>query len=140
MATLAAMRTAIKKTIKDNISGLQIYESVPDVEEAPCVVILPESADFHVSMARGSDTWEFSIVVMAPRVDAQDGQRQLDQYVSGSGPKSLREVFFKNDSLGLADTTSTVKSMKGYGGNFDTAGNNYVGAVLRLSVTTSGSA
>lgn len=140
MATLGQMRDAIKKTIKDNLSGVHVYDTIPDVQEVPCVMVLPVSADYHVAFARGSDTWEFDLVVSVSRVDVNAGQEQLDAYVSGHGPKSIRQIMFQNDSLGLPDTTSTVKSMKGYGGNFDTAGNNYVGAVLRLSVTTSGTA
>jgi hypothetical protein len=140
MATLVQMRDAIKKTIKDNLSGVHVYDTVPDIQEVPCVVVIPHSADFHVAFARGSDTWEFDLAVMVSHVDVNAGQDQLDNFVSGSGPKSIREIFFNNDDLGLPDTTSTVKSMKGYGGNFDTAGNNYIGAVLRLSVTTSGTA
>lgn len=140
MATLAAIRDGIKDTLMQNIAGLHVYDTVPDDHAVPCVLVVPQSADFHVSMARGSDTWEFDLVVIVSRVDVRAGQDQLDAFVSGSGAKSVRQVIFQNSTLGLENTDSTVKSMKGYGGNYDTAGNNYVGAVLRLVVTTSGTA
>jgi hypothetical protein len=140
MATLNAIRDAIKTTLKANLPGVHIYDNVPDVQEVPCVIVLPIMADFTVAFARGSDTWQFDLVVSVSRVDVQDGQEQLDKYVSGSGAKSIRQIIFNNPTLGLADTDAHIKSMKGYGGNFDTAGNNYVGALLRLVVVTSGTA
>lgn len=140
MATLAALRDAIKTTITANISGIQVYDTVPDVTVVPAVVIYPADADFDFAMGRGSDKEEFDLYVLCQRAVADEGQNTLDELTAGSGARSIRQVIFNNPTLGLASTDAHVSGRSGYGGQFETALIQHVGAMLRLVVLTSGTA
>ncbi|MFT2016295.1 hypothetical protein ACMA1D_10695 [Streptomyces sp. 796.1] len=140
MASLMELRTAVKTALQAQIPGLICYDTVPDVAQCPAVVVMPVDADFAVSLQRGTDTWNFDLFVLVPRTDSGLSQDRLDNYLSGSGPSSVRQAIYENRSLGLPDTESLIKSMRGYGGEFATARIPHVGAVLRLVVHTSGTA
>jgi hypothetical protein len=111
MATLAAIRDGIKDTIEANVTGLRVYDVVEDVTLPPAVVVLPAEADFDVAMGRGTDTWTFD-----------------------------RQVIFNNKTLGLSDVNAHISGMSRYGAEFEAAGVEHIGAVLRLIVHTTGTA
>lgn len=141
MATLAALRDAVKTTITSNITGVEVYDTVPDVVETPAIAVLPAEGNFHSAMARGTDRWEFDLYVLCQRAVIDEGQDSLDAYVSGAGSSSIREVIWNNKALGLSDGTDAhVSGMGEYGAQFETAGIPHVGAVLRLVVLTPGTA
>jgi hypothetical protein len=132
-SSLSEIRDAIKSTITQ--VGLNVYETVSDVQNSPAVVVLPAEIDFTKAMARGGDEYKFDLCVLVARTETRLAQEKLDQYITGKGPLSIREFLFVNSSLGLPDVDCIVERMRGYGGSFDTAGTNFVGAVLRLCVT-----
>lgn len=140
MGTLAALRDAIRTTIKTNIPGIEVYDTVPDVAVVPAVVIYPADADFDFAMGRGTDREEFDLYVLCQRAVADEGQNTLDELTAGSGDRSIREVIFNNPTLGLESTDAHVSSRSGYGGQFETALVPHIGALLRLVVVTSGTA
>ena len=132
MSSLTEIREALKKTISQ--SGLNVYETVPDVTNSPAVVILPDDSDYSNAMAMGGDEYHFNVAVLVAAHNIRDAQRQLDAYVTGQGEKSVREFLFRNSDLGLGDVDCHVKGFKGYGGSFKTAMTNSVGAVLKVCV------
>ena len=135
MSSLAQIRDAIKSTLA--MPGLHVYDTVADVVNVPAVVVMPYQSDYATAMAMGGDTYWFNLAVMVQRSgDTRDSQEQLDLYITGKGPKSIREHIFHNCDLGLDDVDAVVEGVPkdGYGGTFDTAGFNYVGALLRLRV------
>jgi hypothetical protein len=138
MASLQSIREAIRATIIANLSGVEVYDTVPDVTVVPAVVVWPDIADFNVAMGRGYDRWEFDLYVLASRGVADEGQNALDGYISGAGSTSIRQVIWQNRTLGLAGTDAYVARMSRYGGSFDTAQVPHIGAVLQLVVTTPG--
>lgn len=135
MSSLAEIRDAIAATIQQQ--GLNVYDTVPDVQNVPACVVIPVEADYTVAMAMGGDKYVFNLAIMVQRSETRQAQEALDEYVTGKGPKSIREFIFRNCTLGLDDVDAVVEGIPkgGYGGTFDTAGLNYVGALLRLSVT-----
>lgn len=140
MAGLGAIRDAIRTTITSNISGVEVHDTVPDVAVTPAVVIFPVESDFTTAMGRGTDRHEIDLYVLCQRAVADEGQDALDAYVTGAGSSSIRQVIFQNPTLGLASTDVTVTGMRGYGGSFETARVDHIGAILRLLVVTPGTA
>jgi hypothetical protein len=132
VSSLTEIRDALKATIQQ--SGLNVYETVPDVTNSPAAVILPDTSSYTNAMAMGGDEYEFDVAVLVAAHNIRDAQRQLDQFVTGKGEKSIREYLFRNSNLGLDDVDCHVKGFKGYGGSFKTAMTNSVGAVLRVCV------
>lgn len=140
MAALSAIRDGIRDTLLANIPGVEVYDTVPDVVITPAIVVEPETADFFVAMGRGTDEWIFNLYVLCSRAVADEGQDQLDAYVTGAGTSSVRQVIFQNKTLGLTGTDANVSGMSGYGGTFESASIPHIGAVLRLVVVTPGTA
>jgi len=141
MPTLGQIRQAIDNTIQNNIPGLRGFNDVTDVVQVPAMVVMParDTADFNGAFGRGMDIWRFDLYVLVARSESSVAQGALDQYVSGSGDRSLRRVFFEHPDLGLAGVDDVhVEGIREYGGQFQTARINHVGAIVRLTVRTSG--
>ena len=133
-SSLQDILEAIKRTVSQ--TGLNVYDHQSDVTNSPACVIMPHSISFTGAMAMGGDDYDFDLAIVVANVNTKEAQRKLNQYITGKGPKSLREHLFRNGSLGLPDVDCVIKGMRGYGGRFETATTNYVGAVLKLCVTT----
>jgi hypothetical protein len=131
-SSLTEIREALKATLAQ--AGLNVYETVADVNNSPAAVIMPDAASFIGAMHMGTDEYYFDIPVLVSAHNIRDAQNQLDKYVTGQGDKSLRQLLFQNQSLGLDDVSCIAKGFKGYGGSFKTAMTNQVGAVLRVCV------
>lgn len=139
MATLKAIRDAVKTTLDAAIATLHVYDTVPDVVNLPAVVVKPVLSDFHKAMGRGVDQWEFDLEVLVSTADLDLGQDALDEFVNGSGSNSIRQAIFNARTLGLSGTDASVAGMTEYG--ITTAADiPHIGAVLRLVVVTSGTA
>lgn len=139
MPSLKTIRTAVKTTLDAAIPDLFSYNNVPEVTNTPAAVVRPDTSDFQVSMGRGTDTWEFEVLVLVPYGEADVAQDQLDDYVNGFGAKSIRQAIFTNRALGLTDVSAHIAGMSDYGpvqvGDIE-----YLGATLRLVVHTTGTA
>jgi hypothetical protein len=141
MASLSAIRDAVKATLEANVTGLRVYDTVPDLINLPALLVLPVETNFNVAMGRGSDTYQIDLFVMTSRTVPRTGQDGLDAFVTGAGAQSIRAAIFANRSLGLTDGTEAfVSGMSRYGGSFAAASIDHIGAALRLVVTTPGTA
>jgi len=140
MSSLAQIRDAIKATVGASIPSLFAYDTVPGSPNLPAVVVMPaeDAADFQVAMGRGLDTWTFDLFVLCSYAEAGLGQDALDSYITCAGDSSIREAIFNAKTLGLADCSAHVASVRHYGSRFAAASIDHVGAVLRLVVLTSG--
>ena len=139
MASFSTIRTAIKTTLADNISGLRVYDTIDDMINVPACVVVPTSIDFNEAMARGTDKYDFDVLVVVSRADSRSGQNQLDSFINGSGSNSIRQAIFQNSTLGQSDTSAVVTSMSDYGGTYAVNGVESIGARLGVTVYTKGS-
>lgn len=140
MASLAEIRAAVRTTITTAVTTLHGYDKIPDKPNLPALIVLPLVADFAVAMGRGTDTYEFDLIVLVPYADAEVGQAALDPYVTGAGAASIRQAIWNAKSLGRADCDAHVRRMDNYGGQFEAVGVPHIGAKLRLVVHTTGTA
>lgn len=141
MATVEQIRDALVTTIRSNITGVQVYARFEDVIEAPAIVVSvnpKESADFTGAFARGLDQWNFELHVFANRREGGYAQKELDQFLTGSGSKSIRQVLYQNPTIGLSETDAFVEGVKNYGGENPYAKIPHVGATVNVCVRTSG--
>lgn len=137
MAGLSAIRIALRNLIKTGIPELVVYDTIPEVAQMPALVICPESCDFTKAMRRGHDEYQFELFVLVARTETEVAQNRLDQYITGAGAKSIRQLIYGADGF-LEGTSGIVTGMKGYGGSFSNAGLDHVGAMLTLTVITPG--
>lgn len=139
MSSLKVIRTAIKTTLEAGISGIKCYDTVQDATNVlPAVVVIPFTADFEKAMGRGTDQWSIDLLVLTSTGDPTIGQNSLDDFVSGAGTKSIRQVIFQNKTLGLTDVDAHVSQLLEYGMRFTNAEVPHIGARLRLEIYTSG--
>lgn len=105
----------------------------------PAVVVKPVSGDFTGAFQRGLDTWEFDVYVLVARQEGPTQQELLDQFITGAGPNSIRQVVYQTPQLGREDISDAmVKKMTGYGGTFQAAHIAHTGAILKVTVLTDG--
>lgn len=140
MASLKEIRSALKTTIEANIANVRVFHRMPDVTEGHSILVEPEAVDYSKTFGRGFDEYDFNLYVMVPNIESSKAQDLLDEYVAGAGTKSIRQVIFNNRTLGLTGTDAFIKKMHGYGGHFEVARIQHIGAVLDLCVLTSGTA
>ncbi|MFJ9848575.1 hypothetical protein [Streptomyces sp. NPDC101150] len=140
MASLAAIRDALKATIEANVSGIRGYDTVPDVTNLPAFVIQPVAGDFTGAFARGMDEWTFDLYVLVSSADSRRSQEALDSYITGAGSSSIRQALFSNSDLGLSGVDAFVSGVRGYGGSYESASIHHIGAILRVCVYTPGTA
>lgn len=142
MASLTAIRDAVKTTLEAAIPSLHVFPRIPDDTggQPVAAVLLPATADFAQAMGRGVDTWVFDLLVLVPIGDPDVGQATLDEYVTGAGPKSIRQAVFTARSLGLDQVDAHVQAMTAYNVAFVAAGFDHLGGSLRLVVHTKGTA
>lgn len=140
MANITAIRAALKSTIETAIPKLRVFATMPDVTEGHSVLIDPQECDYAKTMQRGMDEYSFSLYVMVPWVETRKAQDNLDPYVSGHGSLSVRQAIYKDPTLGGVVEDAFVKGMRSYGGHFQVAKIQHVGAILDLTVITSGTA
>ena len=139
MATMAQIRDGLKTTIS-NISGLRVYDTVPDQAiNFPVCLFIPTSIEFDLAMQRGTDRYEFELTVAVQRADSRTAQDKLDAFVTGSGSSSIRQIIYNNSSLGLSDTDARVTGMNNYAADVSLNGIDGVGANLTIEVFTKGS-
>lgn len=143
MASLAELRTGVKTTLVAALGGgTEVYDTIPGQPVLPCVCVVPDSANFVVSMAKGTDTWQFDLIVLVPSGENKVGQSRLDPYVTGAGALSIRQAIYAANTptlgLGLANTNAHVSGMTDYGGSFEAVDVDHIGAKLRLVVHTRG--
>lgn len=136
--TLGDIRVAVKHTISQH--GVAVFDTIEDilVGSPVAVMVEPHLTDYEGAMNMGTDHYAFNLYVLVARKNTREAQHILDDYLSGRGPKSIREFIFRNSDLGLnhqvdAIVEGLVKNT--YNGNFKVSTTSFVGAVLRLCVT-----
>jgi len=138
MASLQEIRDAVKTTLESNVASLSAYDTVPEAVNLPAVVLVPDKASFVMAFDRGTDSYEFDLAVLVSFGDADIAQDSLDDYVTGSGSKSIRQAIFNNKTLGLSDVNAHISEMSDYGSSFEMSSLQHIGAKLRLVVYTKG--
>jgi hypothetical protein len=141
MASLSEIRAAVVATVSAGVPGLNVHAAVPDGVVVPALLVLPVETNFDRAFGRGLDEHQFDLIVLVSKAVAEVGQSRLDEYVTGAGPRSIREAIFADRALGLTDGTEAhVSGMSRYGQEFTVGGVTYSGAVLRLVAITNGTA
>ena len=139
MASLQEVRDGIKTTLESNVSGLRVYDVVPDYSiNFPVAIVLPVNIEFNIAMQRGTDLYNFDILVAVERGNSRTAQDKLDAYITGQGSSSLRQAIFNNRTLGLTDTDATITSVSNYAADVNLNGIDAIGANISLEVYTKG--
>ena len=139
MASLQQIRDGLKTTLENNITGLRVYDVVPDYSiNFPVAIVLPTTISFGLAMQRGTDLYNFDILVAVQRGESRTAQDALDLYITGAGGSSLRQAIFNNRTLGLDNTDATITGVSNYAADVNLNGIDAIGANVSLEVYTKG--
>ena len=97
------------KTRLQTISGLRVYDIIPDKVTPPSAIVGQLDFTFDIDNARGLDQATCDIYVIVQRLDARSGQNKLDEYLS-SGSKSIKTAIEGDRTLVGAVNTLRVTS------------------------------
>ena len=134
MATFSAIRSGLKTRL-ETISGLMVYDYVPDFIDPPTVLIAPfNTLNFDSTMQRGSDTYEIPIILYVSKVDAETGQDNLDSFLAASGSNSVKSAIEADTTLGGAAMSVRVINATDYGEYEVTQGTSFLGVTFNVEV------
>jgi hypothetical protein len=95
------------------IVGLRTYEYLADSFQPPAAMVNIDNVDYHQAFAGGDPVYTFTVTLFVARAEERTAQRKLDDYLSYSGDKSVREAIENDTTLGGRIETCVVTS----GGN-----------------------
>jgi hypothetical protein len=99
-------------TALDTITGLRVFDYVPDSLSPPAAVVEPLEVDYDEAMRRGLDFYRAFILIIVGRMSDRSSQDRLDAYVAGSGASSVKAALEADKSLGGAGSTLQVTSAR----------------------------
>jgi hypothetical protein len=99
-------------TALDTITGLRVFDYVPDSLSPPAAVVEPLEVDYDEAMRRGLDFYRAFILIIVGRMSDRSSQDRLDAYVAGSGASSVKAALEADKSLGGACSTLQVTSAR----------------------------
>jgi len=120
------------KTQLSSISGLRIYDTVPDSINVPAAVVGMLDFNFDTSMNRGFDTATLDLILITGRMSERSAQNSLDGYLSGSGSGSIKTVLENNKTLSGACQTLRVTTATS--GSLQVGGIDYLAMRFRVEV------
>jgi len=113
MLDIGPIREALGTNLQ-TITGLRVYDTIPDVIVPPCAVVGQLDFTFDVDNARGLDQASTDIFVIVQRFSERTGQAKLDSLLAGTGPKSIKTALESDRTLGgLVDTLRVLTADAG---------------------------
>jgi len=92
------------------VSGLRVFDHVPDVFNTPCVFVLPSDIAYWGSFAGGNVEQSWTATVVVGRTSDRASQRSLNAYMGYDGATSIRAAIEADRTLGGACDTCIVTS------------------------------
>lgn len=107
-ATLQQIADGIETRLA-TVSGLRVFDHVPDVFAPPCSFVLPGSIAYWGDFAGGNAEVEVVITVVVGRTSDRAAQKSLYAYMSYSGASSIRAAIEADRTLGGVCQTLLVE-------------------------------
>ena len=113
MATLSQIRTGLATNLR-TISGLRVYEEIPDNPQPPSAVIVLNSIEYNQDFG-GSAKYNFAVQVIVGREAERHAQRALDVYVAPTGSSSVKVGVESNRTMSGVVLDTYLESMPNVG-------------------------
>jgi len=96
--TPSTVRDKLKAAV--NITGLRVYDTVPDGLIPPALVVGQLSLNWDLVMARGADSGEIDLILIAGRMSDRAAQDYLDSFLTATGTNSIKTKVEADQTLG----------------------------------------
>lgn len=104
--TPSTVRDKLKAAL--NITGLRVYDTIPDNIIPPAAVIGQLSIEWDLVMARGADTANVDVMLITGRMSDRAAQDYLDKYLTATGNDSIKTKIESDQTLGGSVTSVRV--------------------------------
>ena len=114
MTSMTDLRTGLANRLA-TITGLRSTATIPDNPAPPVAVVMPGRVNYDTAFGRGSDEYEFTIMLIVGRVADRASQTTLDTYCASSGSTSVKAAIEGDRSLGGNALDCRVTAMTSQG-------------------------
>jgi hypothetical protein len=114
MTALTDLRTGLAARLA-TINGLRSSAYIPDNPTPPVAVVMPGRITYDTAFGRGSDEYQFTIMLIVGRVADRASQTTLDGYCESSGNRSVKAAIEGDRSLGGKALDCRVTEMANQG-------------------------
>jgi hypothetical protein len=125
------VRDALKTRLQ-TISGLRVYEVIPEPVTPPCAIVGQLDFTFDIDNARGLDQANVDIYVIVQRFSERAGQDKLDGYLAGTGATSIKAAIEGDRTLD--GTCQTLRVIGAESGTYDSQSNAFLSYRYRLTI------
>jgi hypothetical protein len=125
------VRDALKTRLQ-TISGLRVYEIIPEPITPPCAIVGQLDFTFDIDNARGLDQANVDIYVIVQRFSERAGQDKLDGYLAGTGATSIKAAIEGDRTLG--GTCQTLRVIGAESGTYDSQSVTFLSYRYRLTI------
>jgi hypothetical protein len=108
--SLADIRDGLAANL-GTLSGIRVYEEVPDNPALPCAVIQLDQVEYDVAFQRGATQYTFIVNLVVTRTTVRRAQRKLDEFID-DGSKSVKTAIESDGSLGGAAFDVRVEAVR----------------------------
>ena len=112
--TIANIRSGIATNLR-TISGLRVFEEIPDQVSPPAAVVSLNNIENHQAFSGGLNIFRFTVRVIVGRAAERQAQRNLDTYAEPTGGSSVKSAIESNRTLSGACQDLIVESMPNIG-------------------------
>lgn len=110
MADIASIIDGLAANL-GTVDKLRVQGEILDTVPIPCAIVGPPTAvNYDAVMARGADTYTFTVRVLVARASERSAQRSLFGYTSGTGAQSIKAAIESDRTLGGAADSVRVTS------------------------------
>ena len=114
MTSMTDLRVGLSNRLA-TITGLRASATIPDNPAPPVAVVMPGRVNYDTAFGRGSDEYEFTIMLIVGRVADRASQTTLDTYCASSGSTSVKAAIEGDRSLGGKALDCRVTAMTSQG-------------------------
>jgi hypothetical protein len=114
MTALTDLRTGLANRLT-TITSLRSSAYIPDNPQPPVAVVMPGRITYDQAFGRGSDEYQFTIMLIVGRVADRASQTNLDAYCASSGSTSVKAAVEGDRSLGGKALDCRVTEMTNQG-------------------------
>jgi len=107
-ASLAEIADGLETRLA-TITGLRVFDHVPDVFAPPCAFVFPDSVEYWGAFSGGDPEHTYTVTVVTGRNSDRANQRSLYAYMAYDGASSVRAAIEADRTLGGVVQTLLVE-------------------------------
>lgn len=131
-ATISQIRAGLATNLR-TITGLRVWEEIPDNPSPPTAIVMLNGISYHRAMVNGLTEYQFLVQVIVGRAAEKQAQRYLDLYADVTGQSSVKAAVESNRTLNGAVQDLVVTAMPNLG-SIIVNDQNYLAADFNVTV------